>query len=106
MLTRLVGFDEEAAKKPFVFDLPAQQKQLLIKIAETSSLVRFTPLSLLLCVHVCVCARVCVCVLCVCALGCVSQHLPMVFFLSRVAQMPTTTTESGEADPKQAKRTR
>ena len=69
MLTRLVGFDEEAAKKPFVFDLPAQQKQLLIKIAETSSLVRFTPLSLLLCVHVCVCARVCVCVLCVCACG-------------------------------------
>ena len=64
MLTRLVGFDEEAAKKPFVFDLPAQQKQLLIKIAETSSLVRFTPLSLLLCVHVCVCARVCVCVVC------------------------------------------
>eukprot|EP00043_Microstomoeca_roanoka_P017230 m.179289 g.179289 ORF g.179289 m.179289 type:complete len:135 (+) comp16600_c0_seq10:142-546(+) len=39
VLTRLVGFEEESQIKPFVFDSPAEQKQLLIKIAETSALI-------------------------------------------------------------------
>ncbi|EGD82528.1 hypothetical protein PTSG_03178 [Salpingoeca rosetta] len=39
VLTRLVGFEEEAKVTPFVFDSPAEQKQLLIKIAESSSMI-------------------------------------------------------------------